>query len=106
MAVSIGLRASSIPKLASLPLNRRGADMKPTDQITVHEAYAAMYRYLERVYELTGADDVGGLLGSMSLLPDGQTADPAAWTDWIRAVEEVRAGRGTLQLTLNPDDSD
>lgn len=24
--------------------------MTPTDQITVREAYAAMYRYLEKVY--------------------------------------------------------
>jgi len=77
--------------------------MKPTDQITVREAYAAMYRYLERLYELTGEDELGGLLGSMSLLPDGQTADPAAWTDWIQAVEEIRAGRGNLQLALKPD---
>jgi hypothetical protein len=82
---------------------QREADIKPTDQITVREAYAAMYRYLEKVYQLTGADDLGGLLGSMSLLPDGQTADPAAWADWIRAVEEIRAGRGNLQLGLKPN---
>ncbi|HYH95873.1 hypothetical protein [Hyalangium sp.] len=80
--------------------------MRPTDQITVREAYAAMHRYLERLYELAGADELGGLLGSMSLLPDGQTADPTAWTDWIQAVEEIRAGRGNLQLELEPGTDD
>jgi hypothetical protein len=78
--------------------------VKPTDPITVQEAYAAMYRYLERLYERTGGDELGGLLGSMSLLSDGQTVNPAAWTDWIRAVEESRAGRGNLQLELKPED--
>ncbi|WP_224367595.1 hypothetical protein [Hyalangium versicolor] len=80
--------------------------MKPTDQITLREAYAAMYRYLEKAYELTGADELGGLLGTLSLLPDGQPADPAAWTDWLHAVEEVRAGRGNLQLEIKPSADD
>jgi hypothetical protein len=80
--------------------------MKPTDQITVREAYTAMYLYLERVYGFTGSDDVGGLLGSLSLLPDGQPADPAAWTEWTRAVKGSRASGSNCQLELLPNDEE
>ena len=76
--------------------------MTESDKITVREAYAAAYRYLQRYYELTGAGEVGALLGSMSLLPDGATADPAAWSDWVQAVEEVRAGGVNPELALKP----
>jgi hypothetical protein len=71
----------------------------------VREAYLAMFRYLDRYYELTGADDIGGLLGSMALLPGGTPADPAAWSDWVRAVEEVRAGVVDANLSLKPQGS-
>ncbi len=57
--------------------------MRPSDRITVREGYAAMFCFLERVYELTHGDGLGALLGSMSMLPDGHTADPAAWSDWL-----------------------
>jgi hypothetical protein len=57
------------------------------DKITVKTAYAAMYLFLENEYRLTNSDDIGGLLGGMSLLAGGGTADPAAWDDWLDAVE-------------------
>jgi len=76
--------------------------MTDSDKITIREAYAAMYCYLQRYYELTGADELGVLLGSMSLLPDGGSADPAAWSDWVKAVEEVRAGVVDVDLSLKP----
>ena len=34
-----------------------------TDQITIRQAYSAMYRYLERLFEQTKSDELGGLLG-------------------------------------------
>lgn len=55
--------------------------------MTPEQAYQAMFLFLERYYEATGADDIGVLLGSMSLLEDGQPADPAMWADWCKAVE-------------------
>ena len=76
--------------------------MTEGDKITIREAYAATYRYLQRHYELTGADEVGALLGSMSLLPDGRSADPAAWSAWVQAVEDLRAGVVDADLALNP----
>jgi hypothetical protein len=41
----------------------------------------------------------------MALLPDGIPADPAAWSDWVRAVEEVRAGVVDANLSLKPQGS-
>ena len=60
--------------------------------LTTREAYLAMFAYLEALYDLTKADYLGGLLGGMSLLEDDMTADPAAWQDWLEAVEKVRRG--------------
>ncbi len=56
--------------------------------LTEKEAYAAMFAFLEHRYRLTESDDLGALLGSMSLLPDGGTADPAIWDDWVTAIKE------------------
>jgi hypothetical protein len=39
----------------------------------------------------------------MSILPDGGTADPAAWADWEDAVREVRDGKVDTALGLRPD---
>ena len=68
--------------------------------LSAKQAYVAMYAYLEKLYENTKADYLGGLLGGMSLLGDGTTADPAAWTDWLEAVDSVRRGDATADLRL------
>jgi len=56
-------------------------------------AYKAMFRFLERYYALTNADDIGALLGSMSMdvFPDAMPADPAMWEDWLDTIREVSA---------------
>jgi hypothetical protein len=53
------------------------------------QAYKAMYFYLENLYELTKSDDLGGFLGSMSLLQDGKPADAAVWQDWEEAIQKA-----------------
>lgn len=60
------------------------------NETTQKEAYLSMFAFLERYYELTKSDDIGSLLGSMSLLQDGETADPAIWNDWLEAIEKVK----------------
>lgn len=70
------------------------------DTLTIKEAYVAMYAYLRMLHELTGSEELGGLLGGMSLLEDGTPADPAVWSDWLRAVEQAKAGRVDLGLGL------
>ena len=60
------------------------------DKIDVKQAYLAMYSFLEELYVKYEFDQLGGLLGSMSLLPDGSPADHAIWGDWLRAVEKMK----------------
>ncbi len=57
--------------------------------MTTREAYIAMIYFLEQIYERTGSDDVGGLLGSMILTGNEETMDPALWNDWLDAVKKM-----------------
>ncbi|WP_375771212.1 hypothetical protein NR798_10015 [Archangium gephyra] len=72
------------------------------DKITTKEAYAAMYAYLKMLHDMTGSDDLGVFLGSLSLLEDGTPADPGVWDDWMRAVQQARLGQ--VDLTLGSDE--
>jgi hypothetical protein len=57
--------------------------------MTSDQAYAAMFFFLEDFYQRTHSDEIGGLLGSMSVLADGSPADGAIVADWRRAVERA-----------------
>jgi microcompartment protein CcmK/EutM len=70
--------------------------------LSEEQAYLAMFAFLEAHYELTKADDVGALLGGLSLLPDGQPADPACRNDWKRAVDAALNGRVDARFQLLP----
>ena len=74
--------------------------MENNDLLTAREAYAAMYVFLERVAKMTTSEELPALLGGMSFLPDGGTADPAAWSDWMKAIATVRGGGADLSLRL------
>lgn len=56
-------------------------------------AYKAMFRFLEKYYALTNANEIGALLGSMSMdvFQGDRPADPAMWGDWREAIREVMA---------------
>jgi hypothetical protein len=56
--------------------------------LTPDQAYAATYYFLEEYYGRGHSDEIHGLLGGMSLLGDGGTADPAVKSDWQRAVSK------------------
>ena len=68
--------------------------------MTKKEAYVAMYAYLVRVYERTQSDDLGGLLGDMSMTSDQETADPAVWFEWYECVDKAKRGEIETQLSL------
>jgi hypothetical protein len=53
------------------------------------QAYAAMLMYLVDYYERGKSEEVAMMLAGMHFLADGETADPAAWVDWLIAVEKV-----------------
>ena len=60
-------------------------------RLTSRQAYLCMFEFLRRHYERGPTDEVGGLLGGLSLLPDGAPADPAHAADWTEAVAAVLA---------------
>lgn len=68
--------------------------------LSEQEAYAAMFAFLEHRYRLTESDELGALLGSMSLLPGGGTADPAIWDDWLNAIREARSNAVNVLMEL------
>jgi len=56
-------------------------------------AYKAMVIFLEKYYKLTKSDDVGGLLRGMLFIGNSKnmnTADPAAWSDWLESIEKAK----------------
>ena len=59
--------------------------------LTEKQEYLAMFYYLERLYDETNSDELGGLLGSMILLEDGRPSDPAVWSDWEEAIVKAKA---------------
>ena len=58
--------------------------------LTDLEAYKAMFCFLEKYYNQTGSDDVGSLLGSMQILEDKSTADPAMCDDSKDCIEKTK----------------
>ena len=69
-------------------------------ELTVEEAYMAMFAYLEKFYDLTGSDDIGSLLGSMSVFSNGRVVDSALWQDWLDAVTKAQAGEVDIGFKL------
>jgi hypothetical protein len=57
--------------------------------LSVQQAYLCMFEFLRQHYERGPTDEIGGLLGSLSLLADGASADPALMSDWLDAVNRV-----------------
>lgn len=69
-------------------------------KLTKEEAYLAMFAFLEDYYSRGNSDEIGSMLGSMSLLQDGGTADPAIEQDWNVAVERVLKEKVNAKLQL------
>lgn len=66
------------------------------------KAYVAMFVFLEGIYQRGQSADIGALLGSMSLLPDGLPADPALVEDWVVAKRSAESGTSEIALRLEP----
>jgi hypothetical protein len=69
-------------------------------ELTSKQAYLAMFSFLDDYYQRTKSDDVGSLLGSMSLLRDGTPADPAIKGEWGAAVKRALAGSVDAAMRL------
>lgn len=60
-----------------------------SEKLTELQSFNTMRNFLESYWERTNSDDIAVLLGELQLFPDGGTFDPAAWHDWIKAVEKT-----------------
>ncbi|KAB0264981.1 hypothetical protein [Microvirga brassicacearum] len=70
--------------------------------LTVREAYLAMYRFMEVIADRDNLDGFNVMLGSMSFLRDGSTADAGMWWDWEQAVKRVE---GDLDSKLSIEEA-
>lgn len=60
------------------------------NRLTDLQAFYAMRLFLEKYYEETHSDDVGSLLGDLQFFDkERETADPAAWGEWMECVNKV-----------------
>lgn len=69
--------------------------------LTTKEAYRAMYAFLEIQYKISKTVDVEWLLGTMQLLADGDSADPAMWEDWEDAINYAKENPNNANLKLS-----
>jgi hypothetical protein len=76
------------------------SEVHPMTVVSDKQAYAAMFHFLEQLYLRTKSDDLGGLLGGMSMLQDGSPADPAIEKDWQDAVAYALKDGGPSPLKL------
>jgi len=60
-------------------------------RLSSKQAFQAMFAFLQQYYERGGRkDNLGAVLSDIqSIFEDGMPADPAAWKDWLDAVETV-----------------
>jgi hypothetical protein len=65
------------------------------DGLSDREAFDAMSLFLNQYAERAG-DDLLTLLGDISMMKsDDMPTDPAAWTDWLACVAEVKRRRSS-----------
>lgn len=74
-------------------------------KLSINQAYDAMFDFLEEHYNALQGDEVGSLLGSMSLMEDRKPLDPALWETWERCVAKALKGQVKSGLVLNPKSS-
>ena len=59
--------------------------------MSAKQAFDAMAEFIWRYSERAGYD-LATLLGDTGRLPNGETADPASWGDWMECVRHVQQG--------------
>lgn len=69
-----------------------------SETIDLHQAYSAMYYFLQTQHGRVPSDELAIMLGYMALLEDGRPADEGAWSDWLEAVERARTDKGGVSF--------
>lgn len=72
-----------------------------TYMLTEKQAYTAMYNFLETYFKMLDSDVLAMLLGSLSLLPDGDAMDSAMRREWLASVEKALKGEVDIYLKLD-----
>jgi hypothetical protein len=62
--------------------------------LTERQALVAMRLFLEHFYAHAG-NDMETLIADITLEPDGEPLDPAAWDDWLMCVRRVLASEAS-----------
>jgi hypothetical protein len=76
----------------------------PEFNLTEGEAFAAMRRFLEKFVKSAGYNMYTLLADTWIEPSDGVTTDPAAWTDWLSCVAEVKGvGPSATRMTGPPE---
>ena len=59
--------------------------------MTLEQAYKYIFKILDNYYDKTHNDELGALLSGLNphLFKKRISADPAAWDDWMDAVQKV-----------------
>ena len=59
--------------------------------LSIKQSYLVMFHLLDKIWEKSKIDDLGGLLGSLNpyLFNNGESADPAAYEDWNNIIGKL-----------------
>lgn len=66
--------------------------------LSEEQAYVAMFAFLEKLFEVSNSRELGALLGSLALLPDGSPADLAVKREWANAVASALRGNASAAI--------
>jgi hypothetical protein len=66
--------------------------------LTPEQAFSAMTIFLSRYYERTeGKGELGAILGDIQVNRQGLPFDPAAWDDWLAAINQALETAGSTR---------
>ena len=69
------------------------------------EGYNKFFSILVTIFHENNYGEVGVLLSEMEILSDGSTSDPAAWDDWMKAINKVTKNNVDTDSTSNSGDA-
>ncbi|MBP6870359.1 hypothetical protein KBC04_05725 [Candidatus Babeliales bacterium] len=58
-------------------------------KLTTEQSFNVMYEFLDIYFLQNRSGDLATILGGMSFLQDGGTADPAMWGMWIESIDNI-----------------
>lgn len=75
--------------------------IREDENVTIKEAYLAMYQFLKDIYERTQSDAVACTLTDLSLMTDGKPFDPASWGNWLEIIDKAKNNKIDARMILS-----